>query len=137
MVSKPCARDGCTELVTATVPYILARKKYHSIKCQVDAKKAAGWKPASHFTRDMRHRGGVASGKRTHAIWHRRKLETAVRACVALIPKHLEASLSARDLALMKVLVGRAFELGRRREHQILEQRRRRDERIEQKGAAA
>jgi hypothetical protein len=136
-VSKPCARAGCRELVTAAKPYILARKKYHSIECQVEAKKAAGWVPHRHLNHENRKRGGIASAKRTRDLQHRRKLTRAVKECLALIPRDIEQELSARGLALVKVLLGRAFELGRRREHHILGQQARRHERAEEKGVAA
>jgi hypothetical protein len=137
VVTKPCGRPGCPELITARKPYILARKKYHSIACQVAAKKAAGWVPHRHLNHDNRKRGGLASAKRTQILQHRRKLTLAVRECLALIPSEFEAELSARGVALLKVLLGRAFELGRRRERHILGQQARRHERTDEKGAAA
>jgi hypothetical protein len=127
---------GCQELVTAAKPYRLARKKYHSVACQVEAKKAAGWTPHQHLNAENRRRGGIASAKRTHDLQHRRRLETAVRECIDLIPPALQLELSARGLALLKVLLGRAFERGRQREHRILAQRERR-RLVEQKGEAA
>jgi hypothetical protein len=125
MFSKPCGRSGCLEPVTATKPYLLTRKKYHSTACQVQAKKANGWTPHQHLNAENRRRGGIASAKRTKALQHRRKLEAAVRECLDLIPSAVARELSARGLALMRVLLGRAFERGRRREHRILAQRER------------
>lgn len=133
--SKPCERAGCSRLATAPKLYILQRKKYCSVECQVAAKKANGWQPDLYLNAENRRRGGVASARRTQTLQHRRKLEQAVRDCVDLIPADLQLELSARALALFKVLLGRAFERGRRREHTILLQQRRRQQ--AQKGAAA
>lgn len=133
--TKPCARVGCQELVRAERPYILARKKYHSIACQVEAKKAAGWVPHQYLNAENRHRGGVASARRTFALQHRRRLERAVTECLDLIPKSLEAELPHREWMRLRVLLGRAFERGRRWERRRLLQRQRLDEL--QKGAAA
>jgi hypothetical protein len=124
MVSKPCARGGCTNLITAKA-HVLKRRVYCSISCSTQQRLANGWIPHSFITPEVRaigaRKGGQVAGERRH----RRTLQKAVQACADLIPAEWRETYGAADLARIKVLLGRAYLVGQFKEKQRADSARR------------
>jgi hypothetical protein len=134
MFSKPCARPGCAELVTAPMACRLRHKQYHSQRCAYEAKRERGWVPHRYLTPEARRRGALKGAKVLGARRHREAMERAVTACMDLMPAEFQRDLPARTVALIKALVGRAYlrgwsngvrkdDLARRRARQAAEQK--------------
>lgn len=116
MVSKPCAREGCTERIEAPTPSRLAERLYHSKACAMTARLATGWRPP--LKPEDRARGGRLGGKSSGRKRHRRALARAVQACDRFLPDAWKESMSADDLARLRVLMARCFLFGHLRGRQ-------------------
>lgn len=117
MPSKPCARSGCPVIIDGP-PYRLKRRVYCSMSCAIRQRMANGWIPHTYITPEVRARGARKGGKVAGERRHRRSLEKAVQACLDLLPAEWDATYPARDLARLKVLLGRAYLVGQMREKQ-------------------
>lgn len=122
LLTKPCERDGCQNPITVPA---YRQRKYCSRSCATRDRMARGWKADAYLTAEARSRGARAGGKSAGERRHRRSLTKAVAACLDLVPAEWNASMSAKDLALLKVLLGRAYLVGQLRERQRLDTTRR------------
>lgn len=115
MVSKPCpraGRDGCRGTIVARDKWRLNLQKTCSKSCAWHARVEAGWIPNRGLTREHQVRGARIGGRRSGDRRHKVALARAVEECADLIPKEFERELSARGVALVKVLLGKAFRIG-------------------------
>ncbi|MGE3276757.1 MAG: hypothetical protein AB7O67_16720 [Vicinamibacterales bacterium] len=114
-MTKPCERAprGCRELVEATGPKTLARKRYCSSRCAYLARVEAGTWHAPNLTREQRQRGGRAAGRASGESRRAAALERAVAAVDPLLTPSLRRRMTGEEIRSFKVLLARAWWLGR------------------------
>lgn len=109
MLTKPCGRPGCPTPIVVRAQYILNRRTYCSNSCAVQTRIANGWKPHAHLTDEASARGRATGVPKSNRRRHLTALQRAVTECEDLIPAEDRIELSARQLALFRVIAGKAY----------------------------
>lgn len=120
MEPKACGRAdrGCVGFVRAFTLQRRPKTTYCSHSCAVRARVEAGWRPHGGLTKAGRQLGGRRGG---HISGIRKKRDALLRA-VQPMEKYLtpefKDGLSPDQLARVRVLIARAYQVGHRRGYQ-------------------
>lgn len=109
-LSKPCARGGCTGLITAYGQKTLARRDFCRPRCAyLERVRREGRRWCHVITDAERRRGASRAGSLVGERNHRRALVAASRRALALLPKDVIELLTPLQLSRLCVGIGRVW----------------------------
>ena len=110
LLVKPCARGGCTGVITAYGPKTLARHAFCSPRCAyLDRVRREGHRWFHALTPAERRRGAQRAWKITAARAQRRAITNAATLALALVPRDIVDTLTPMQLVRLKLAMGRMW----------------------------
>lgn len=113
MLTKPCTRGGCTATVNRKRPDLFDKAKYCSRRCAAIDRLCAGWMPHAPLMRPevlaiSHSRGGKAAAVKAR----QRRAQRICEKLAGLLTHPVFDGLSHQQRAAMKVLLGKAYQIG-------------------------
>jgi hypothetical protein len=132
LLSKPCARGGCTGAVTAYGEKTLMYRDYCSQRCAYLERRRRGTWPPYVLTTEERRRGAQMSGRLVGARRAKQAMVAAAERAMRFLPEDVVDVLTREQLLRLKVGVAHAcmdaYDTGYRRGYGPRGQRRPRTE---------
>lgn len=115
-MTKPCARAGCPNVIERGQhsPKHFAKQRFCSKRCASLSRVEAGWKPHLCFmTPEIHQRATRKGGLATSALRRKARQARVIARLAPLLRSTLCEALTARQEALVKALLVRAYVQGR------------------------
>lgn len=112
--SKLCGRVGCRELVIGRGPKTLAQREFCSVSCAVRQRIETGTWHYPVLSDAARRRGGSVGGRRSAEVRRALAMQRQAAALAEKLTPDMLAVLTARQVALIRVLLVHAWRRGRK-----------------------